>query len=104
MKGEQCRVSTCLPVPFSFDHTRWENITAEQKRSAQPFSLGARNCIGQHLARMEMRLAAATFFREMKGVRIGKAMTDDMMDVRITLTAYPVGGKLDITLLESEAQ
>jgi cytochrome P450 len=88
----------------SFDVTRWENMSPQQKRSAQPFSLGSRNCIGQYLARIESRLAAALFFRELKGAKMSKEMIDSMMEFKVRFLAAPSGEKCEITLLENEAQ
>ncbi|KAH8880537.1 cytochrome P450 [Thozetella sp. PMI_491] len=98
------RLPKLFENPDMFDETRWDNMTSEQKRMAQPFGLGSRNCVGQHLAKIETRLALALFFRELKGAKVAKSTTDDMMeDVRIQFIGKPRGGRCDITLLESEA-
>ena len=88
----------------SFDETRFENPTEKQRRLAQPFGIGSRSCIGLHLAKMEMRLAMAVFFRECRGARIGNSMTDKMMDQMLQFFIYPRGGKCDITLIEKLAR
>ena len=47
---------------------------------------------------MEMRLAAALFFRECRGARIGDSMTDEMMEEDNRFLIAPKGHCLDITL------
>ncbi|KAL4944989.1 hypothetical protein BDV06DRAFT_219796 [Aspergillus oleicola] len=66
-----------------FNHTRWlsPEMTEEAKLSFNPFGYGARQCLGIHLGRMEMRLAAAMFFRECVGARLGPSVTADSMRV-----------------------
>jgi hypothetical protein len=56
------------------------------------------------LAKLEMRLALALFFRELRGVRLGKGMNDDMMELRTKFLGFPKGGKCEVTLLDSEAE
>lgn len=68
----------------SFDHTRWlpENPLSERaKMSFNPFGQGARQCLGIHLGRMEMRLSAAMFFRECAGARLAASATPESMSV-----------------------
>lgn len=68
------------------------------KAAYNPFMLGSRSCIGVHLAKMELRLAIAKFFRECRGARLGKAMTEEMMEMQLQFLFFPVGGKLEVTL------
>ncbi|KAK1759809.1 cytochrome P450 [Echria macrotheca] len=93
-----------FPDAEKFDETRFEHATATQRRVAQPFGLGARSCIGIHLAKMELRLATAVFFRKCRGARISKNMTNDMMEQLMKFFTYPKGGRLDITFNEELAQ
>ena len=46
-----------------------------------PFGHGARQCLGIHLGRMEMRLATAIFFRECAGAKLAASATPDSMTV-----------------------
>jgi cytochrome P450 len=93
-----------LTLPRSFDETRFENATEKQRRVAQPFGLGTRSCIGISLAKMEMRLATALFFRKCRGVKLSKNMTDDMMQQLMKFFTYPKGNKCEITLVEGLSQ
>ncbi|BCS19606.1 cytochrome P450 [Aspergillus puulaauensis] len=68
----------------TFDHTRWlgdSGITEQAKLAFNPFGYGARQCLGIHLGRLEMRLAAAMFFRECAGARLGESVTEESMRV-----------------------
>ncbi|KAI4147638.1 MAG: hypothetical protein LQ340_005464 [Diploschistes diacapsis] len=56
--------------PLRFNPDRWDNPTQEMKHSFMPFGIGTRNCIGQHLARDEMRMAMALFFRSYPNARV----------------------------------
>ncbi|KAK7212615.1 hypothetical protein V2G26_019793 [Clonostachys chloroleuca] len=52
-----------FPDPLTFDETRWMGKDRPKPRSYCPFGAGTRTCAGIHLARMEIRLVAATLFR-----------------------------------------
>ncbi|OJI99529.1 hypothetical protein ASPVEDRAFT_38938 [Aspergillus versicolor CBS 583.65] len=68
----------------TFDHTRWlrdSGMTEQAKLAFNPFGYGARQCLGIHLGRLEMRLAAAMFFRECAGARLGESVTEESMRV-----------------------
>ncbi|RBR06497.1 uncharacterized protein FIESC28_11043 [Fusarium coffeatum] len=78
------RDETLFPDATRFDGYRFmdkSKITPAQKAAMSPFGAGSRICIGMHLAWMELRLGAALFFRECRGVRLGAEMTDDMMEM-----------------------
>ncbi|KAJ6111538.1 hypothetical protein N7523_007599 [Penicillium sp. IBT 18751x] len=63
------RDPTVFPDPFDFKPERWENPTKEMKDISIPFGGGSRICMGIHLARMELRLGTALFFREFPKAR-----------------------------------
>ncbi|THX68893.1 cytochrome P450 monooxygenase [Aureobasidium pullulans] len=68
--------------PDKFDHTRWlppNELSPLAKAVFSPFGAGSRVCIGIHLARMELRLATAKFFRECKGAKLAPSTTDESM-------------------------
>lgn len=53
------------PDPDSFDPERWLVSEAPIKKNAyRPFELGARNCVGQELAQVELRAILALTLRE----------------------------------------
>ncbi|KAK7927667.1 cytochrome P450 [Apiospora marii] len=59
-----------FPNPLKFDPSRWERPTQAMKDSFVPFGGGSRVCMGLHLARMELRLAAARFFLTFRNPRV----------------------------------
>ncbi|PSR97613.1 cytochrome protein [Coniella lustricola] len=52
-----------FPDPDTFDPDRWAHPTKAMKDSMMPFGGGSRICMGLHLARIELRLGIARFFR-----------------------------------------
>ncbi|KAH8889463.1 cytochrome P450 [Thozetella sp. PMI_491] len=89
-----------FPGADRFDETRFEKLTSAQKRAHVPFSIGSRSCIGMYLARMELKIALALFFRECRGARLGQHMTDVMMAQTGEFFIVPQGGRCDIFLPE----
>ncbi|KAG9957975.1 cytochrome P450 monooxygenase, partial [Aureobasidium melanogenum] len=90
-----------FPNPDKFDHTRWlspNELSPPAKAVFAPFGAGSRICIGLHLARMELRLAAATFFRECKGARLAASTTDDSMKPVNHFLIAPKAHKCEIVL------
>ncbi|KAL2847228.1 cytochrome P450 [Aspergillus pseudoustus] len=67
--------------PEAFDASRWrpkdegEGVSSQAQAAFSPFGAGARTCLGIHLAYMELRLAAAEFFRECKGVTLAPSVS-----------------------------
>jgi cytochrome P450 len=81
-----------------FDETRFENPTPEMKAAYQPFGAGVRACLAPALARMELRLASAKFFRECRGARLAPDMTDDDMTQKMLFFVFPKGKKCNIVV------
>lgn len=48
--------------PNAFLPSRWLEESNDRREALQPFSMGPRNCIGQRLALMEVRLVLAKLF------------------------------------------
>lgn len=74
------------------------NPSPEQNRAHVPFSIGARRCIGMHLARMEILFTLATLFRRCKGLRLHRDMTDEMMAQVGEFFIVPKGGRCEVAL------
>ncbi|KAJ5826049.1 cytochrome P450 [Penicillium riverlandense] len=69
--------------PEKFDPTRWlqtdHEVSDEVKIAFSPFGTGSRGCLGIHLSWMELRLAAAEFFRRCGNVRLAPSVNKDGM-------------------------
>lgn len=87
---------------LSFDHTRWlpgSQLSERAKLSFNPFGHGSRQCLGIHLGRIEMRLAAAIFFRECPGAKLAPSATpESMVVVDSFIAGTPKARRLEITL------
>ncbi|RDA93305.1 hypothetical protein CP533_2057 [Ophiocordyceps camponoti-saundersi (nom. inval.)] len=83
------------PSPDSFIPERWMEPTKAMKDAFMPFGRGPRVCIGQHLARMELRLATARFFLAFPEAQISslEGMSDEDMKPRIHFLLTPSGGR-----------
>ncbi|ESZ94909.1 hypothetical protein SBOR_4701 [Sclerotinia borealis F-4128] len=90
-----------FPEPESFQPERWlASKTDHLKAVSHPFGAGTRTCLGIHLARTEMWLALALFFRQCKGARIAASQSEDGMEMKNFFSISPKGKKCMITLRE----
>ncbi|KAL0938185.1 cytochrome p450 [Colletotrichum truncatum] len=90
-----------FPNPLRFDETRYldqGSLSKQQKQLFSPFGAGTRVCIGLHLARMELRLATAVFFRNCQGVRLADDMMDELMEMQNFFLISPAGHRCEVTL------
>ncbi|CEL03105.1 hypothetical protein ASPCAL04262 [Aspergillus calidoustus] len=76
-----------------FDPSRWESPSKEMKDAFMPFGAGSRNCVGIHLARMELRLATASFFRAFPTATVStkENMSDADMEQTLHFLLSPKG-------------
>ncbi|KAJ6090523.1 hypothetical protein N7486_009338 [Penicillium sp. IBT 16267x] len=79
--------------PDRFYPERWENPSKDMKDASIPFGGGSRICIGIHLARIELRLATALFFRRFAQARISsnEGMSSDDMIMKAFFLMAPQG-------------
>ncbi|KAF7540347.1 hypothetical protein G7054_g1502 [Neopestalotiopsis clavispora] len=91
--------------PDAFDPTRWltpgERANSEIAKAAYaPFGAGSRVCIGKALAYMELRYAAAMFFRTFRGCRLASSVTPESMEMDNLVLIEPRGKVLKVVLPE----
>ncbi|KAK0713557.1 cytochrome P450 [Lasiosphaeria miniovina] len=88
------------PDAEKFDPSRWESPSPEAKNAFMPFGIGPRNCIGLNLARMELRLCTALFFRAFPDVRLSSkyGMSDADMRPQINFLVMPAGHRCLVEL------
>ncbi|OCK73321.1 putative cytochrome P450 [Lepidopterella palustris CBS 459.81] len=71
-----------FPSPEKFEPSRWANPTQNMKDAFMPFGGGGRICLGLHLARLELRMTLAHFYRAFpKGVKMASGMSDVDMEM-----------------------
>ncbi|KAK8106995.1 sterigmatocystin biosynthesis P450 monooxygenase [Apiospora kogelbergensis] len=96
------RDETVFERSETFDETRFVRPqTPEQKLAFTPFGMGSRVCLGIHMARMELRLAAALFFRECGGARLSSDTTDAVMEMEHHFLITPKGHFCNVVLPSS---
>ncbi|KAH9237568.1 hypothetical protein K456DRAFT_1747371 [Colletotrichum gloeosporioides 23] len=80
-----------FPNPLKFDPGRWEHATKTMKESLLTFGGGSRVCLGVHLARMELRLAAVHFFLAFPEATMSseEGFTDDDMEPEMYFLLKP---------------
>ncbi|KAM5520767.1 cytochrome p450 [Fusarium oxysporum f. sp. phaseoli] len=81
-----------------FDATRFLNPIPEMKRAHVPFNIGARRCVGMHVARMEILVTLAMLFRECRGLQLHHGMTDEMMTQVGEFFIVPRAGRCDLSV------
>ncbi|PNP75951.1 hypothetical protein FNYG_10811 [Fusarium nygamai] len=90
------RLEDVFPEPDRFDATRFLHPTQEMKRAHVPFNIGARRCVGMHVARMEILITLTLLFRECRGLRLHHAMEKGMMAQVGEFFIVPKAGRCEI--------
>ncbi|KAE8335348.1 hypothetical protein BDV24DRAFT_144089 [Aspergillus arachidicola] len=87
------RLENIFAEPERFNPDRWETISKGMSDAFMPFGKGSRSCLGMHLARMELRLATALFFRAFPRARVSakEGMKDEDMRVESYFLMAPRG-------------
>ena len=60
---------------------RWLNATSDMKNMSRPFSTGPRNCIGKHLAMVQLTLTLTRLY-QLFDVVVDASMTPEKMKLR----------------------
>ncbi|KAI0532076.1 cytochrome P450 [Xylaria digitata] len=94
------RNAEAFPDPEKFDPSRWENPTQAMKDSFMPFGGGSRICIGLHLAKIELRLGVARFFKAFPNAKVSslEGMNDQDMSPNLFFLVAPQGHRCLINL------
>lgn len=87
-----------LSVLTRFDYNRWlpdgpATLSNDARTAWWAFGAGGYTCIGQHLAMMELRLAAALFFKTFVGAKLAPETTDDSMNMMNYVIISPKSGR-----------
>ncbi|KAI3397291.1 hypothetical protein diail_11023 [Diaporthe ilicicola] len=94
------RDEKAFPDPYRFNPDRWEHTTQDMKDCTMPFCGGSRTCLGRHLARIELRLMAARFFRNFPNATVSEleGMCDKDMEPALHFLMVPSGHRCLINL------
>lgn len=85
-----------------FDVNRYldpTKVSLQQRQAYIPLGAGARVCIGQYLAMMELRLATAVFFKSCRGARLDPNMPADSMELKDYVLLSPKKKQCDVRLI-----
>ena len=70
--------SDVFPEPEKFIPERWQCPTPEMNLAFRPFSTGTRNCIGMHLAKVQLLLTLCSIYQKYD-LTLDSSMTAEMM-------------------------
>lgn len=87
--------------PSTFNPDRWIGVSQSSavEKAFTPYSLGPRNCIGQNLANLEIRLAVSHLFRHLD-FRLNPEMKESEMEMEDRFAAFSRGGRLLLDVAE----
>lgn len=68
-------------------------MSSDAKAVVSPFGSGSRICIGIHVAYMEIRLAAAGFFKECRGAYLSEETRPESMSFMNYFATFPKSGQ-----------
>jgi cytochrome P450 len=83
--------------PEKFEPARWESPTPQMKVMNRPFSSGPRNCVGMHLARVQLLLTVTALYQRFD-IALDPATTEEMMVLRDQGIMTPIGKKLYVRI------
>ena len=87
--------------PDAFNPDRWLGLpqSSPLEKAFTPYSLGPKNCIGQNLANLEIRLAVSHLFRHLD-FRLNPEMKEADMEIEDRFAAVCRGGRLLLDVME----
>jgi cytochrome P450 len=85
--------------PESFSPDRWTNPTPQMKAMYRPFGTGPRNCIGMHLAKMQLLMVTCALYQRFE-IRLDPRTTEEMMVLRDQGLMTPMGKQLWVRIKE----
>ena len=92
-----------FPHPHEFQPERWLIATSDMRNMSRPFSYGPRNCIGKHLADINMHITIARLY-QLYDIENDSAMTEEMMAPNDRGVTSPVGNKLLVKVTRAGAR
>lgn len=85
-----------------FDPSRWlpgaSQLPEDAKIAFSPWGGGTRICLGLNIAKMELRLGAALFFRRNKAAEVAPSTTPESMEFENYFLISPISHKCMIQL------
>lgn len=87
------RDPTVFPEPNTFIPDRWLSATSDMRNMSRPFSYGPRNCIGKHLAEINMHITIARLY-QLYDIEVDPEMTEEVMAPNDRGVTSPIGSKL----------
>ena len=82
-----------FPDPLDFKPARWEHATPEMKAMHRPFSTGPRNCLGMHMARVQVFLTVSALYQRFD-LKLDPFVKEEDMALRDVGLMGPIGQTL----------